>query len=78
MHKTVKVGALYQHYSGKCYKVVAIGYGSEDLKQYIVYQGLYNDPKFGDQPIWIRPLEMFLETVEIKGVTQLRFKQLAG
>ncbi len=70
----IRIGGIYKHYSGKRYKIMAIGHGSEDLRQYVVYQGLYNDPKFGDQPIWIRPLEMFVEVIDYNGKKTQRFE----
>jgi hypothetical protein len=70
------VGATYEHYSGKRYKIIAIAHHSEDLQKYVVYQGLYNDPEFGNNPVWIRPATMFMETIEKNGQIIPRFKQL--
>lgn len=71
-----EVGATYEHYSGKQYKIIAIANHSEDLSKYVVYQGLYNDPEFGENPVWIRPAAMFMETVEKKGQIVPRFKKI--
>ena len=73
-----EVGATYEHYSGKRYTIVAIANHSEDLQKYVVYQGLYNDPEFGNNPVWIRPLAMFMETVEKNGQIIPRFKRVTG
>lgn len=70
----VRVGDIYEHYSGKRYKVIGYGRSSEDLQLYVIYKGLYPCPKFGDNPVWIRPLAMFLETVTIEGNEVSRFK----
>jgi len=71
-----EIGATYEHYSGKQYKIVAIANHSEDLQKYVVYQGLHNDPEFGNNPVWIRPLAMFMETVKKNEQIIPRFKKL--
>ncbi len=62
---------LYQHYSGKLYNILGISRHSETHEEYVVYQRLYED--YG---IWIRPLQMFLETVVHEGKTVKRFTYL--
>ena len=73
----VKIGAIYEHYKGKKYKVLSIGRHSEDLKLYVVYQGLYNCESFGENPIWIGPLDMFVESIMINGSETARFKEIS-
>jgi len=34
---------------------------------YVVYQGQYTDPEFGDKPVWVRELSDFLSVVPGKG-----------
>ena len=60
---------IYQHYSGKRYEVVGVGRHSESLEELVIYRALYAPHDF-----WVRPLTMFIETVEIEGQTTLRFK----
>ena len=60
---------IYQHYKGKLYQVIGISRHSETLDVFVVYQQLYAD--FG---LWVRPAEMFLETVTINGESVPRFK----
>ncbi len=72
----IAIGALFQHYSGKKYRILGLGRHSETLEWCVVYQGLQECPTYGKDPIWIRPLEMFLETVIIDGKTQPRFSLL--
>lgn len=48
--------------------MIGVAKHSETLKEFIVYQALY-----GDHDLWIRPFEMFLETVDI-GKKVKRFK----
>lgn len=73
LRELVPVGAVFEHYKGKQYKVLSVGRHSEDLELHVVYQGLYDDETFGHHPIWIRPLRMFLETVTIDGREVPRF-----
>ena len=60
---------IYQHYKGKLYQVFHVATHSETQEKLVVYQCLY-----GDYSMWVRPLDMFMETVEIKGETLPRFK----
>ncbi len=70
--KNVVVGGMYEHYKGMRYKVIALALHSETLEELVVYQALY-----GEGGIWVRPLNMFMETVIIAGVEQPRFKLLS-
>ncbi|NGX38903.1 MAG: hypothetical protein KR126chlam1_00219 [Chlamydiae bacterium] len=72
----VPVGTIFRHYKGKEYKILQVGRHSEDLSLYVVYQGLYICKTFGKDPIWIRPLEMFLETVRVESKEVPRFSLL--
>lgn len=58
----------YRHYKGNLYEVIDIAKHSETLEDMVVYKTLY-----GDFKLWVRPLEMFLEEVELNGVMQKRF-----
>ncbi|MGE0206448.1 MAG: DUF1653 domain-containing protein [Candidatus Babeliales bacterium] len=70
---------VYEHYKGKRYKILMLVWNSEadDLEQWVVYQGLYNDPKLGDNPIFARSLNKFCETVLIDNQEQPRFKLIS-
>lgn len=61
----------YQHYKGNFYEVIGIALHSETKEELVVYRALY-----GDFSLWVRPLKMFLENVEIDGVIMPRFKYL--
>lgn len=69
----IKLGK-YQHYKGKFYEVIGIARHSETLEELVVYRALYDSPEFGKDQIWVRPLKMFLEEVEIDGNKVPRFK----
>ncbi len=60
---------LYQHYKGPMYKVLDVAKHSETEESLVVYQPLY-----GDKSMWVRPLTMFAESVELNGQSQPRFK----
>lgn len=63
----------YKHYKGNLYEVIGIAHHSETLEDMVVYRALYND-----FDLWVRPLSMFLENVEINGVTIPRFEYLGN
>jgi hypothetical protein len=60
---------IYQHYKGNFYQVIGISRHSETLEIFVVYQQLYAG--FG---LWVRPAEMFLETITVDGQNRPRFK----
>lgn len=64
----LKLG-LYQHYKGNFYHVIGLSRHSETLEMLVVYQALYED--YG---LWVRPLDLFLGTVEKNGQIFPRFK----
>ena len=59
---------IYQHYKGPKYRVIGVATHSETEEQLVVYQALY-----GEYGLWVRPLSMFTELVEVDGVTVQRF-----
>jgi hypothetical protein len=52
----------YRHYKGNDYDVIGIARHSETEEEMVVYRKLY-----GDHSLWVRPLTMFREQVEING-----------
>ncbi len=67
----IKLGR-YRHYKGKEYQVIGVARHSETLEELVVYQALY-----GEGELWVRPLSMFLEEVEVDGKKMPRFEFLA-
>ena len=57
----IKVHGIYRHYGGDYYIVEGIGTHTETMEKMVIYRALY-----GNNEIWIRPLNMFLEEVEGK------------
>lgn len=66
-HMEIQPGK-YRHFKGKCYSVLYVATHSETLKRYVVYRQLY-----GSGDVWVRPLSMFCETVEVDGNQVPRF-----
>jgi len=58
----------YRHYKGKNYQVLDIARHSETQEVLVVYRCLYDD-----YSLWVRPYEMFVETVCIDGKDVPRF-----
>ncbi|RYZ71049.1 MAG: DUF1653 domain-containing protein [Proteobacteria bacterium] len=68
--RQLRPGGLYRHYKNKPYKVHGVVVHSETLEKLVLYEALYpND--LGS--MWVRPLDMFLSTVEVDGKTVDRF-----
>ncbi len=64
---------IYQHYKGQQYRVFAVAQHSETEELMVVYRALYG--AFG---LWVRPLAMFVEQVEVAGQMQPRFSLLSA
>jgi len=75
MISSVKPG-IYKHYSGKIYQVIGTCHHSETLEALVVYKALYDCEEFGNESLWVRPVEMFFESVIIDGKEQPRFAEL--
>jgi len=60
---TAKKG-VYWHYKGKKYKVLGVAKHSETLEDLVVYEALYKNDL---SKLWVRPLKMFKEKVEVNG-----------
>jgi hypothetical protein len=63
----LKLGT-YEHYKGNRYEVLGVAFHSETLEELVVYRAEY-----GDRRLWIRPLAMFVEKVEMSGKRVPRF-----
>ncbi len=59
----LKLG-IYEHYKGKKYRVIGVAKHSETLEDMVVYEALYGNDL---SKLWVRPLKMFLEEVEVNG-----------
>ena len=61
----------YQHYKGNLYDVIDVATHSETEEKLVVYRPLY-----GEMNLWVRPLEMFCEEVNYKGLHVKRFSYI--
>ncbi len=61
----------YRHYKGNDYEVIGVATHSEDESTLVVYRPLY-----GDQALWVRPFDMFVESVEVDGKIVPRFEYI--
>ena len=58
----------YRHFKGNEYEVIGLARHSETQEEMVVHRALYGD--FG---LWVRPAQMWNETVERDGKTFRRF-----
>ena len=68
---TVRPGR-YRHYKGNEYIVVGVARHSETEEELVVYRQDY-----GERRLWVRPLAMFVETVNRDGSLVPRFEPFA-
>ena len=69
---TVQPGR-YRHYKGNEYTVIGVARHSETEEELVVYR-----QEYGDHSLWVRPKEMFLETVMVDGQDVPRFQYIGG
>lgn len=57
--RELKIKGIYKHFKGNYYIVEDMAYDCETKEKVVVYRQLY-----GDNRLWIRPLDMFLSEVD--------------
>ena len=62
---------IYLHYKGGEYQMYEVATHSETGEQVVVYRPLY-----GERALWVRPLAMWSEPVDVAGDTVPRFRYL--
>lgn len=72
MKPSLKTGT-YQHYKGSQYQVIDLVIHSETEQWMVLYR-----PMYGTAELWVRPYDMFIETVLIEGEQVPRFKFIAA
>ncbi len=68
MENEIKLGR-YRHFKGNEYEVIGIAKHSETLEPMVVYRALY-----GECGLWVRPLNMWNETITRDGKSFKRFE----
>ena len=63
----------YRHYKGKEYTVLGVALHSETQEELVGYR-----QEYGDHGLWVRPKQMFLETVMVDGQAVPRFRFVGG
>ena len=63
----------YRHYKENEYTVIGIAHHSETLEEHVVYR-----QEYGEHGLWVRPKQMFLETVKVDGQEVPRFHPLGS
>ena len=73
--REVKVNDIYKHFKGHTYKVIAIGYDSENYNEkdplksrLVVYKNIENDE------VWVRPYDLFNSLVDKKKYPDIKQK----
>ena len=61
----------YRHFKGNEYEAISVARHSETMEAMVVYRALY-----GDHGIWVRPADMWNETIERDGKTYQRFEKI--
>jgi cupin 2 domain-containing protein len=63
----------YRHFKGNEYTVIGTARHSETLEEMIVYR-----QEYGEHGLWVRPKQMFSETVKVDGRDVPRFQPLGS
>ena len=67
-HKNL-IGREFRHFKGNRYRLEGFAKDSETLEEMVVYRALY-----GEGGLWVRPAQMFFETIERDGKRMKRFE----
>lgn len=71
MNETSDIVGKYRHYKGNEYEIIGIGAHTETEEKLVIYKALYEPYK-----IWLRPYDMFFETVTINDKEIPRFEKI--
>jgi hypothetical protein len=63
--------AVYKHYKGGMYRLLAVVRHSETLEELVLYEALYEN-NLGQ--LWVRPKEMFFSQIIVNGEFVARFE----
>ncbi len=73
MNETTFKKGRYRHFKGNEYEVVELVHHSETQEPMVLYRALY-----GERGLWVRPLDMFFESIERDGKVLQRFEFIAS
>ena len=63
---------IYQHYRGNRYEVLGVAHHTETLELMVVYRPLYDTKA----ELFVRPYDIFVDTVEKDGQVLRRFQKV--
>jgi len=69
--KNLIQAGIYHHYKGGMYKVIGLAKHSETREELVVYKSVDDEHQ-----LWVRPLKMFMENVQVDGKLVPRFTSL--
>lgn len=72
-HEHNDIIGTYQHYKGNKYEVIGTGMHTETEERLVIYKALYEP-----YAIWLRPYDMFFETVTVDDNETPRFQKIEG
>ncbi len=64
---------LYHHYKNNPYTYVGLARHSETLEEMVIYETRYENAQ---GKVWVRPKQMFFESIELNGKSTPRFKEI--
>lgn len=67
----IEIGAKYRHYKGHEYEVLHFAFNTETKEKMVVYRSLSKP-----EEIWVRPYNMFRETIWKDGRQLKRFERI--
>lgn len=68
------IHGIYRHYKGDYYIVEDVARHTETGEELVIYRGLYNGKKYGQQHLCARPKDMFLSEVDHKKYPDVKQK----
>ena len=79
MKPTIKLG-IYEHYKGNRYEVIGLAHHTETKSPMVLYKALYDVPDlaeiYGEPIIFVRPYDMFIESITINNEKVPRFRYI--
>lgn len=67
---------IYKHYKNKLYEVIDVATHTETQEELVIYKVLYDIPWKNKNDLWVRPMNMFFETLLIDGLEKPRFEYI--